>query len=77
MRLILGLLLLLAQACLADAPVGHVIAVHDGDSLTVVVDKQQIKVRLADIAAPELRQAYGQRSKDSLAETKVSIGSGV
>ena len=47
---------------------GKVIAIHDGDTLTVLVDKKQIKVRLADIDAPELKQAFGTRSRQSLAE---------
>jgi endonuclease YncB( thermonuclease family) len=46
---------------------GRVVSVHDGDTLTVLVGKQQVKVRLADIDAPELRQPYGGRSKESLA----------
>lgn len=29
---------------------GLVVSVHDGDTLTVLVDKQQIKVRLAEIS---------------------------
>jgi len=45
----------------------RVVSVHDGDTLTVLVEKQQVKVRLADIDAPELRQPYGSRSKESLA----------
>lgn len=47
---------------------GLVVSVHDGDTLTVLVGKQQIKVRLAEIDAPELGQPYGQRSRQSLAE---------
>lgn len=47
---------------------GLVVSVHDGDTLTVLVEKQQIKVRLAEIDAPELRQPFGNHSKQSLAE---------
>jgi len=47
---------------------GLVVSVHDGDTLTVLVEKQQIKVRLAEIGAPELRQASGNRSRQSLAD---------
>ena len=47
---------------------GLVVSVHDGDTLTILVGKQQIKVRLAEIDAPELRQSFGNRSKQSLAE---------
>lgn len=44
------------------------VSVHDDDTLTVLVGKQQVKVRLAEVDAPELRQPYGQRSRQSLAE---------
>jgi endonuclease YncB( thermonuclease family) len=47
---------------------GVVVSVHDGDTLTVLVGKQQIKVRLAEIDAPELRQPFGNRSRQSLAK---------
>jgi endonuclease YncB( thermonuclease family) len=42
--------------------------VHDGDSITVLISGHQVKVRLADIDAPELKQAFGQRSKQSLSD---------
>ena len=41
---------------------------HDGDTLTVLVEKRQLKVRLVDIDAPELRQPFGTRAKESLAQ---------
>lgn len=50
---------------------GLVVSVHDGDTLTVLVGKQQVKVRLAEIDAPELRQSFGNRSKQSLAELRL------
>lgn len=47
---------------------GRVVSVHDGDTLTLLVDRRQVKVRLVDIDAPELKQAFGTRSRQSLAE---------
>lgn len=49
--------------------VGLVVAIADGDTLTVLNDQHtQVKVRLAEIDAPERKQAFGTRSRQSLAE---------
>ena len=46
---------------------GRVVGVHDGDTVTLLMaGNRQIKVRLAQIDAPELDQAFGQQSKQSL-----------
>ena len=46
-----------------------VVGVHDGDTLTCLSDeKVQIKIRLAEIDAPELHQAFGSRSKGALSD---------
>jgi len=45
---------------------GKVVSVHDGDTLTVLVDRKQVRVRLVDIDAPELGQAFGKRSRQAL-----------
>ncbi|MGH8621301.1 MAG: thermonuclease family protein [Burkholderiales bacterium] len=42
------------------------VSVHDGDTLTVLIERRQVHVRLVDIDAPELRQPYGTRSRQSL-----------
>lgn len=47
---------------------GRVVAVSDGDTITVLVDKRQVKVRLAEIDAPEKMQAFGQRAKQALSD---------
>jgi endonuclease YncB( thermonuclease family) len=53
----------------ADVLHGLVVAVADGDTITVLDEsKQQHKIRLMGIDAPEKKQAYGQRSKESLSE---------
>ena len=41
--------------------------VTDGDSLRLLVAGNQIKIRLAQIDAPEIQQPYGRRAKSELA----------
>lgn len=60
-------LLVLPGIAVATDFAGRVVRVHDGDTLTVLVGRKQIRVRLVDIDAPELHQAFGRRSRDSLA----------
>ena len=45
-----------------------VIVVMDGDTVLVLRDNMRIKVRLAEIDAPEIAQPFGEKSKQSLAE---------
>lgn len=67
--LTLFLLLRITQAALAEALVGKVVAVADGDTVTVMdTGQHKHKIRLAGIDAPESRQAFGQRSRQSLNE---------
>ncbi|MCV0437448.1 MAG: thermonuclease family protein [Hydrogenophaga sp.] len=49
--------------------VGEVVAIADGDTLTVLdADRVQHKIRLAGIDAPERKQPFGQRSRQMLAD---------
>ncbi len=48
---------------------GRVVGVRDGDTLTLLDDvKTQHKVRINGIDAPEKGQAFGERSRQSLAQ---------
>jgi endonuclease YncB( thermonuclease family) len=47
---------------------GKVVGVTDGDTLTLLVNKETIKVRLEGIDAPESGQSYGTKSKQALSE---------
>jgi endonuclease YncB( thermonuclease family) len=68
-KALLSLLLALACAANAESVTGRVVGVADGDTVTVLdVDKVQHKIRLAGIDAPEKKQAFGNRSKESLSD---------
>lgn len=47
---------------------GKVVAVADGDTITVLRDNEQVKIRLAGIDAPENRQAFGNVAKQRMSE---------
>lgn len=58
----------LSVAC-ADQLLGKVVGVSDGDTVTVLdSNEKENKVRLAGIDAPEKKQAFGQISKQHLAD---------
>jgi endonuclease YncB( thermonuclease family) len=53
----------------AETFAGKVVGIVDGDTLTLVTtSKQQYKIRLAEIDAPEKHQPFGTRSKQSLSD---------
>lgn len=57
-------------ACTAQAETlnGRVVAIGDGDTITVLdAERQQHKIRLMGIDAPEHNQAFGERSRQNLA----------
>ena len=68
MRVILLLAALLYSAVTLASPVysGKVIHVADGDTITILVKHKQLKIRLAEIDAPELHQAFGRKAKQAM-----------
>lgn len=68
MILVLVFGLILSAPGRSEALTGRVVSIADGDTLTVLDDSLvQHKIRLAGIDAPEKRQSFGQRAKQSLA----------
>jgi hypothetical protein len=57
---------LTAPAQAAETLTGKVVKVADGDTLTLLVGTEQIRVRLWGIDAPEGAQAFGNRAKQGL-----------
>lgn len=54
---------------LGDFAYAHkVIGIYDGDAITLLVYNKPLKIRLANVDAPEKRQAYGKKSQESLSD---------
>ena len=69
---LLALLSLLAAPLPAAEYAGRVVAISDGDTLTLLVPDgasyQQVKVRWGEIDTPESGQPFGQRAKQMLSD---------
>lgn len=60
-------ILLLSFPALTQDLSGRVVAIADGDTLTILTEsKEQIKIRLAGIDAPEKAQPFSQKAKENL-----------
>lgn len=63
-------MLLVATACSCGAETlsGRIVGISDGDTLTLLdASHRQHKIRLSGIDAPERRQPFGERARQSLA----------
>ena len=73
----LALFLLLTCAARAEQWTGLVVAIQDGDTITVLRGRDQVKVRLDGIDCPERTQPYGNRAQQKTADLsfnrKVSV----
>lgn len=67
MKIFLAAVLVSALLFAPPAARAHkVLYIADGDSLTLQAGRKRIKLRLAGIDAPEIKQAFGQQARQSL-----------
>jgi len=59
---------ILPHPCLASDFAGQVVGVIDGDTIKVLHNGREEKVRLLGIDCPEKRQAFGNRAKQAASE---------
>jgi endonuclease YncB( thermonuclease family) len=69
LKIIVFSLLCLSLTVQAEYLTGRVIRVADGDTITILDSSNTLhKIRLSGIDAPERKQAFGMKSKDSLSD---------
>jgi endonuclease YncB( thermonuclease family) len=66
--LLLAVVLAPAAPALAESFQGRVVAITDGDTIRVLRGKEQVRVRLHGIDAPERKQAFGTRARQYAGE---------
>lgn len=62
------LILILLAAQPTETLVGKVVKITDGDTITILVKKKQLKVSLAGIDTPESKQPFGTKAKQALSD---------
>jgi endonuclease YncB( thermonuclease family) len=66
--LIISVLAIATSVVAAPTLTGKVVGIADGDTLTLLLDKTQIKVRLEGIDTPERAQPFGRKAGQALAK---------
>nr|BCU01066.1 micrococcal nuclease/endonuclease [uncultured bacterium] len=68
LRLLLAAVLLAVNSAAWADLSGPVIAILDGDTVDILVNSRPVRIRLAQIDAPEKKQAFGTRSRQALSD---------
>jgi len=68
LRLLLAAALLAVNSAAWADLSGPVIAILDGDTVDILVNSRPVRIRLAQIDAPEKKQAFGTRSRQALSD---------
>lgn len=61
-------LFLFCQNCFCEDIFGKVVAVVDGDTVKILENNKELKIRMLNIDAPEKKQPFGSRAKQRLSE---------
>ena len=59
---------LVGAACAGETFTAKVVAIHDGDTISVLRGRETVRLRLEGIDTPELGQAFGRAAKQFTAE---------
>ena len=62
------LCILLTHDIFAENLTGKVVSIADGDTITILTDNKQTRIRLAEIDTPEKNQPYGKKAKKALSD---------
>ena len=68
MRIIILLLLITSTTFASELITGKVVKVTDGDTIKILVNNKQIKIRFAQIDCPEKKQPWNKKAKTALAD---------
>jgi micrococcal nuclease len=63
LRLSAAVVVLVGAACAGETFSGKVVAIHDGDTISVLRGREPVRLRLEGIDTPELGQAFGRAAK--------------
>ena len=65
---VIAICLLASVSLAAESYQAKVVGISDGDTITVLHDRTQTKIRLYGIDTPEKRQAFGNKAKQFTAD---------